>query len=77
MTDTPAFGADWHKVREGWLLDERVGRGHTAVFAENRGFSGKCLPKDISAIVKSSEKAGYDASVLKAVIEYNDRLRGE
>jgi len=46
------FGADWHRVREGWLLDERVGRAFSAVFADNRGFGGKCLPKDISAISK-------------------------
>jgi len=69
------LGADWHKVREGWLLDERVGRNGSAVFADNRGFGGKCLPKDISAIIKAAEIVGYDASILRAVIEYNNNLR--
>ena len=69
------FGADWHKVREGWLLDERIGRGFSGVFANNRGFGGKCLPKDISAIIKSTETAGYDANILRAILEYNKNLR--
>lgn len=69
------FGADWHKVREGWLLDERVGRNGSAVFADNRGFGGKCLPKDISAIIKAAETAGYDADILRAVLEYNNKVR--
>jgi nucleotide sugar dehydrogenase len=69
------FGADWHKVREGWLLDERIGRGFSAVFADSRGFGGKCLPKDVTAIVKAAETAGYNAGVLKAVINYNNELR--
>ncbi len=37
-----AFGADWHSVREDWLLDPRVERMHTAAFEGNRGFAGKC-----------------------------------
>jgi nucleotide sugar dehydrogenase len=69
------FGADWHKVREGWLLDERIGRNATTVFADNRGFGGKCLPKDVSAIIKTAEAIGYDAGILRAVLEYNNILR--
>jgi UDPglucose 6-dehydrogenase len=69
------FGADWHKIREGWLLDERIGRSFSQVFANDRGFGGKCLPKDISAIVKATETVGYDASILRAVMEYNKKIR--
>jgi len=32
-----AFGADWHAVREGWLLDPRVEPAHTAAFASAPG----------------------------------------
>lgn len=71
------LGADWHKVREGWLLDERVGRNASTVFVENRGFGGKCLPKDISAIIKVAETDGYDASILKAVLDYNNKIRSQ
>ena len=69
------YNANWHKIREGWLLDERIGRGHTTVFADNRGFSGKCLPKDISAITKAAEDNGYTPGILRAVIDYNNQLR--
>lgn len=71
------FGADWHRVREGWLLDERIGRAFSTVFADNRGFGGKCLPKDVSAIVKAAEEKGYDANILKAILEYNNTLQGK
>jgi len=69
------FGVDWHTVREGWLLDPRVGRSHSAVFPENRGFSGKCLPKDVSAIVKAAGEAGYNPKLLSEVLASNARFR--
>ena len=69
------YGADWYKVREGWLLDERIGRSFSLVFANDRGFGGKCLPKDISAIIKATETVGYNASILRAVMEYNKKVR--
>lgn len=71
------FGANWHRVREGWLLDERVGRPFTSVFADKRGFSGKCLPKDISAITSASRQAGYEPEFLQQVIETNNKVRGQ
>ena len=45
------LGADWHTVREGWLLDPRVEPAHRAAFASTPGFGGRCLPKDLSAII--------------------------
>lgn len=66
-----AHGVDWHKLRELWLLDSRVGRSHTAVFKDRPGFGGKCLPKDLSALISEAEAAGYDATLLKAVRETN------
>ncbi len=70
-----AFGADWHTVREGWLMDPRVGRSHSAVFPSDRGFGGKCLPKDVNAIVKAATQAGYRPQFLAEVLASNDRLR--
>ncbi|OGI27830.1 MAG: hypothetical protein A2359_04070 [Candidatus Moranbacteria bacterium RIFOXYB1_FULL_43_19] len=71
------MGIEYKELRELWLLDERVGRMFTAVFPDKRGFEGKCLPKDVNAIAKASEKAGYDPKFVKAVLESNDRIRGE
>lgn len=70
-----AFGADWHSVRELWLADPRIGRSHTAVFKDAPGFGGKCLPKDLSALISEAEAAGADASLLRSVRETNARLR--
>ncbi len=69
------FGADWNTVREGWLLDPRVEPSHTAVFREAPGFGGKCLPKDINAIVRASRQAGYDPRLLAEVLSSNERFR--
>ena len=60
-----AYGVDYHVLRELWLLDPRVGRSHTAVFG---GFGGKCLPKDISALISES---GVPTPLLSAVQEAN------
>jgi UDPglucose 6-dehydrogenase len=68
-------GADWHTVREGWLLDPRVGRAHSAYFPDQPGFDGKCLPKDVRAIVASASAAGYHPGLLQAVLDANDRHR--
>jgi hypothetical protein len=47
------FDVDYKKVRELWLHDPRMGRSHTMVLPKQNGFNGKCLPKDISAIVEA------------------------
>jgi UDPglucose 6-dehydrogenase len=69
------FGANWHTVREGWLLDQRIGRPFTSVFKDSRGFGGKCLPKDTSAIIKASELQGYTPTLMKAVVDYNKSIQ--
>jgi len=65
------FGASYNTVREGWVLDSRVERMHTAVFPRKRGFGGKCFPKDLLGIIAQSEKAGYEPSLLKQVWNSN------
>lgn len=72
-----AHGVDWKAVRELWLLDSRIGRSHTSVFADEPGYGGKCLPKDMSALIDEAEKAGVDATLLKAVRAANAEMRGE
>ena len=71
------FDTDWHTVREGWLLDERIGRPFTSVFKNARGFSGKCLPKDVNGIVKASEAKGFTPTILKSILAFNDKIRKE
>ena len=72
-----AYGVDWNELRELWLLDPRINKNHTLVFERDRGYGGKCFPKDVKAIIKDSEKMGYSADLMKAVDEVNERIRYE
>ena len=69
-------GVDYNVLREVFLLDPRVGRSHTYVFENNRGFSGKCLPKDINNLVWFyKNKGGEEAKLMKFLLEYNADMR--
>lgn len=69
------FGIDYKALRELWLLDSRVGRSHTAVLRDAPGFGGKCLPKDLLALVSEAENVGYDATLLRSVLSANKRFK--
>jgi UDPglucose 6-dehydrogenase len=68
-------GVDYEEVRELWLMDPRVGRSHTFVYPENRGFGGRCLPKDLHAFVALSKAAGFDAALLSTTLSANELYR--
>jgi UDPglucose 6-dehydrogenase len=70
-----AAGVDWHTLRELWLADPRVGRSHTYVYPGNRGFGGKCLPKDTANLVEWSRRIGRPARLIEAIRAYNTELR--
>lgn len=71
-----ANGVDYNEVRECWLLDPRIGHSHTCVFMNKEyPFDGKCLPKDINAIVQQSNEAGYKPHFLEEVISSNERIK--
>jgi UDPglucose 6-dehydrogenase len=73
-----AYGASYHAVRECWLLDPRVESSHTGVFSTNtHPFDGKCLPKDLAAIIRGAEERGYSPELLKEVRSTNDRIGRE
>ncbi len=67
-----AHGVDFNQLREVWLADPRISRDHTFVYPDARGFSGKCLPKDCNAIVKSSRDRGYEPAYLAATLKLNE-----
>jgi UDPglucose 6-dehydrogenase len=66
------LGVDFNELRELWLADDRVGRSHTIVTAE-RGYRGRCLPKDMASIIHTARKAG-GAPLLEAVDRFNDEV---
>jgi UDPglucose 6-dehydrogenase len=71
------FDVDYKVVRELWLHDPRMGRSHTMVLPKQNGFNGKCLPKDISAIVEASSDNGFDPELLRAVRDINIARMGD
>ena len=68
-------GVDWHTLRELWLADPRVSRSHTYVYPHNRGFGGKCIPKDTANLCAWARELGHPAVLLEAIRAYNARLR--
>lgn len=67
-----AVGVDFNELRKLWLADPRVGESHTVVTRE-RGFRGRCLPKDISALISALQPLG-GAPLLEAVRSYNAEI---
>jgi len=68
---------DYDKVCEYSLHDSRIGRSHLAVPGPDgdRGFGGHCFPKDLEAMVYFSEINHYEPSLLKKVLDKNDKIR--
>ena len=67
------FGANFTTMREIWAADARVGRSHSTV-VRSPGFGGRCLPKDLSAIIAAARLAGCKPELLEAVDLFNRSL---
>ncbi len=65
-------GADIEQVRNGIGSDERI--GYHFIYP-GCGYGGSCFPKDVQALVKTSEQIGYDSKILKAVEAVNAKQK--
>ncbi len=63
------LGADVDMVRRGIGSDDRIGK---RFLFPGIGYGGSCFPKDVQALIMSSEEVGYDFQILKAVEEVNE-----
>mgnify|MGYP001121650117 FL=1 len=61
-------GADVNKVRLGIGSDKRIG---FSFIYPGCGYGGSCFPKDVQALIKTSEAFGYKTKILNAVEEVN------
>lgn len=68
-----AAGVNANEVLTYTALDDRIGSSHTTITKE-RGFGGHCFPKDTAAIVETAKQFGYDFSILREAIEYNESI---
>jgi UDPglucose 6-dehydrogenase len=62
-------GADVAVVAEGMGFDRRIGQ---LFLRPGIGYSGSCLPKDVSALKQLAGNSGYHFQLLTAVITVND-----
>lgn len=70
-----AMEVPFWEARDVWGLDPRDILMHTAIFKDNRGYGGKCYPKDTNGLVMASKEAGYEPLLLEAMIDANKRFR--
>src|SRR5271154_5991493 len=66
------FGADIESVRVGIGSDPRIGY---AFLYPGVGYGGSCFPKDVQALKRSAGEVGYEAEILAAVENVNNRQK--
>jgi len=66
------IGADVDRVREAVGSDNRIG---DKFLYPGIGFGGSCFPKDIKALLKSCNDAGYQFQILNSVVQINQRQK--
>ncbi len=65
-------GADVDAVRRGIGSDDRIGK---RFLFPGVGYGGSCFPKDVQALVKSSDDYAYNFQILKSVMEVNEKQK--
>lgn len=66
------LGADVDMVRRGIGSDDRIGK---RFLFPGIGYGGSCFPKDVQALVKSSEEVAYEFRILNAVMDVNEKQK--
>ncbi|MCB1005398.1 MAG: UDP-glucose/GDP-mannose dehydrogenase family protein, partial [Acidimicrobiales bacterium] len=73
-----AVGADVNDVVLGMGYDKRIGHDF---LKPGPGWGGSCFPKDVQALIRIAEDAGYDFELLRGVVDVNteqfDRTAGK
>ena len=65
-------GADINSVRMGIGSDSRIG---SQFLYAGPGYGGSCFPKDTQALAHIASNSGYDFTIIKSVIEANNRQK--
>jgi UDPglucose 6-dehydrogenase len=66
------MGADVDMVRRGIGSDERIGK---RFLFPGIGYGGSCFPKDVQALIMSSDEVNYAFEILKAVEKVNSNQK--
>lgn len=65
-------GANVDNVRMGMGSDSRIGK---RFLFPGIGYGGSCFPKDVKALIKSSNQVDYDFEILNAVEQVNEKQK--
>jgi UDPglucose 6-dehydrogenase len=66
---------DYDRMVEAAAADKRIGRTHLNVMHKGyRGYGGKCLVKDIRALIQLADSKGVDLKLHKTAEEINNKL---
>lgn len=65
-------GADINSVRQGIGSDSRI--GNKFIYA-GTGYGGSCFPKDVKALIRTSDENEHSLEILKAVESVNERQK--
>lgn len=72
------LGIDYEIIRESASVDKRIGPSHLNVHHGGYfGYGGKCLNKDIRALIQFADENGVDLKLHKTVEEINNQLMKE
>lgn len=72
MNETPA---DYETVRATLVEDPRIANSHSFIFHKSyRGFSGKCLPKDLYSLIGWADRMGKVSELFNTVRKINKDL---
>ncbi len=66
------LGIDVYDVAKGMGYDPRIGE---RFLNAGCGFGGSCFPKDLSALAKKAEGMGIEPSIIRAVIDVNEKQK--
>lgn len=70
------YDVSYDNIRDGFILDKRVGESHTRVFDNYRGYDSKCFNKDIPAFLSAIKNKGFNKQfIMDAVENINDAYR--
>ena len=70
-----ALNIDYDRMMKAAAADKRIGRTHLEVWHKGyRGYGGKCLNKDIRALIQLADEKGVNLKLHKIVEEINNKL---
>ena len=71
------IGVSYEDLRDMWLADCRIGNSHTDIPGHDgqRGYGGKCFPKDVQAFIKWAEDYEMELDMCRAAEKVNSRVR--